>query len=60
MLYLQEVFAVWMRDDVKMEALAAGECGLPNCLESLPWMFPFWSRYGAVWIGLGSFKETYT
>lgn len=27
MLYLQEVFAVWMRDDVKTEALAAGECG---------------------------------
>lgn len=27
MLYLQEVFAVWMRDDVKTEALAAGEQG---------------------------------
>ena len=26
MLYLQEVFAVWMRDDVKTEALTAGEC----------------------------------
>ena len=27
MLYLQEVFAVWMRDDVKTEALAVGEQG---------------------------------